>query len=38
MRLVRYFLAADTQRRIASFGADRFGKPFFQLYERRRPR
>ncbi len=38
LRLVRYFLAPETQKRIASFGADRFGQPLFRVYERRRQR
>jgi len=34
MRLIHYFLAPETMKRIASFGADRFGQSLFRLYER----
>jgi tungstate transport system substrate-binding protein len=36
MHLVRYFLAPDTLKRIASFGADRFGQPLFHVYRAER--
>ena len=37
MQLVRYFLAPETMKRIASFGVDRFGQPLFEVY-RSKPR
>ena len=37
MQFVRYLLAAETLKRIGSFGADRFGAPLFHVYERPRP-
>jgi len=37
VRLVHYFLAPQTLRRIESFGADRFGRPLFYVYRRPQP-
>jgi tungstate transport system substrate-binding protein len=37
VELVRYLLAPETLKRIGSLGADRFGRPLFQVYGRRPP-
>lgn len=37
MRLVHYFLAPETLKRIGSFGADRFGRSLFRIYKRPAP-
>ena len=37
MRLIRYFLAPATLKRIAAFGVDRFGQPLFQVYRNPEP-
>ena len=37
MRLISYFLAPATLKRIAAFGVDRFGQPLFQVYRSAEP-
>jgi len=32
MRLIHYFLAPETLRRIGAFGAERYGRPLFRVY------
>jgi tungstate transport system substrate-binding protein len=37
MRLIHYFLAPATLKRIAAFGVDRFGQPLFWVYRSAEP-
>jgi tungstate transport system substrate-binding protein len=32
MRLIHYFLASETLKRIGAFGAERYGRPLFRVY------